>query len=88
MRRTVCPIWMILQYLMLTDATTRSEVEAVRARSTEAMTSRRFPAPWTVIEQRRIVLGVGRGRAERGVHNEETARQAKVLTRDEAQRWQ
>jgi hypothetical protein len=51
------------------------------------MTARRFPPPWTVVEN---AESFWRRRADRGWfyfrHNEETARQAKVLTRDEARR--
>ena len=54
------------------------------------MTSRRFPAPWTVIENAESFWVKDAGGQTVGWfyfrHNEETARQAKVLTRDEARR--
>ena len=54
------------------------------------MTSRRFPPPWTVIENAESFWVKDAGGQTVGWfyfrHNEETARQAKVLTRDEARR--
>jgi hypothetical protein len=54
------------------------------------MTSRRFPPPWTVIENAESFWVQDAGGQTVGWfyfrHNEETARQAKVLTRDEARR--
>jgi hypothetical protein len=53
-------------------------------------TARRFPAPWTVIENAESFRAQDAGGQTVGWfyfrHNEETARQAKVLTRDEARR--
>jgi hypothetical protein len=54
------------------------------------MTGRRFPPPWTVIEHAESfwvqdASGQTVGWFYFG-HNEETARQAQVLTRDEARR--
>jgi len=54
------------------------------------MTSRRFPPPWTVIEHAESFWVQDASGQTVGWfyfrHNEETARQAKVLTRDEARR--
>ena len=55
-----------------------------------AMTARRVPAPWTAIENAESFWVQDAGGQTVGWlyfrHNEETARQAKVLTRDEARR--
>ena len=54
------------------------------------MTGRRFPPPWTVVENAESFWVQDAGGQTVGWfyfrHNEETARQAKVLTRDEARR--
>jgi hypothetical protein len=54
------------------------------------MTCRRFPPPWTVIEHAESFWVQDASGQTVGWfyfrHNEETARQAKVLTRDEARR--
>jgi hypothetical protein len=54
------------------------------------MTSRRFPPPWTVVEHAESFWVQDAGGQTVGWfyfrHNEETARQSKVLTRDEARR--
>jgi hypothetical protein len=54
------------------------------------MTPRRFPPPWTVIENAESFWVQDAGGQTVGWfcfrHDEETARQAKVLTRDEARR--
>jgi hypothetical protein len=54
------------------------------------MTGRRFPPPWTVIGNAESFWVQDAGGQTVGWfyfrHNEETARQAKVLTRDEARR--
>jgi hypothetical protein len=54
------------------------------------MTPRRFPPPWTVIEHAESFWVRDAGGQTVGWfyfrHNEETAREAKVLTRDEARR--
>jgi hypothetical protein len=54
------------------------------------MTARRFAPPWTVVEHTESFWVQDAGGQTVGWfyfrHNEETARQAKVLTRDEARR--
>jgi hypothetical protein len=61
---------------------------ALFALGDNAMTARRFPASWTVIENAESFWVQDAGGQTIGWfyfrHNEETARQAKVLTRDGA----
>jgi hypothetical protein len=71
-------------------AVTPLQVEAILCPPKETMTARRFPARWTVIENSESFWVQDAGGQTVGWfyfrHNEETARQAKVLTRDEARR--
>jgi hypothetical protein len=66
------------------------EVEAVRARSTEVMTSRRFPAPWRADKiPGGYVVRDANGQALTYIYSRDSeaeALQAKVLTKDEARR--
>jgi hypothetical protein len=66
------------------------EVEAVRARSTEAMTTRRFPAPWRADKiPGGYVVRDANGQALAYIYSRDSeaeALQAKVLTKDEARR--
>jgi hypothetical protein len=66
------------------------EVEAVRRRATEAMNSRRFPAPWRADKiPGGYVVRDANGQALAYIYsrdNEAEELQAKVLTKDEARR--
>jgi hypothetical protein len=66
------------------------EVEAVRARPTEAMTTRRFPAPWRADKiPGGYVVRDANGQALAYIYSRDSeaeALQAKVLTKDEARR--
>jgi hypothetical protein len=66
------------------------EMEAVRARPTEAMTSRRFPAPWRADKiPGGYVVRDANGQALAYIYSRDSeaeALQAKVLTKDEARR--
>jgi hypothetical protein len=63
----------------------------IRSFRTREMTGRRFPPPWTVIEHAESFWVQDAGGQTVGWfyfrHNDETTRQAKVLTRDEARGW-